>query len=199
MFIIFVSCTCIVTYFLVEWLDISNLSSVQIPFNLPPPTTTFNISLYINFPLIDNYGAIIVAHLSVLSSYSGVSIPVNNTILPVVTLTRPDGSEGITAVIPLIREFLYLDQCYDSFQNLNLTYFSVQVHVHSPPMYTQLGEYEFLISLFLYSPQSSALNSILRNDAYGSYTFTVNIVSSGKPCTVLLNATIYNYSNIPLS
>ena len=123
MFIIFTSCTCIVTYFLVEWLDISNHSSVQTPFNVPPPTTTFNISLYINFPLIDNYGAIIVAHLSVhLSSYSGVSIPVNNTILPVVTLTRPDGLEGITAVIPLSREFLYLDQCYDSFQNLNHTY-----------------------------------------------------------------------------
>ena len=158
--------------------------SVQIPFNVPPATTTTNISLYINLPNIDSYirwygeNSTMVAHLSVLSSYSGVSLPVNNTILPVVTLTGPDGSEGNTADILLSRESPSLDQCYDSLQNLNHTYISVPVNVHSPPMYTQLGEYEFIISLSLYSPESSRLNSSLsyRTD---SYTVTVNIVSLG--------------------
>ena len=163
-------------------------SSVQIPFNVPPPTTTTNISLYINLPNIDDYtilyeNSTIVAQLSVLSSYSGVSLPVNNTILPVVTLTGPDGSEGNTADIPLSRESPSLDQCYDSLQNLNHTYISVQVNVHSPPVYTQLGEYDVIISLSLYSPESSILNSSLSSQT-DSYTVTVNVVSSGKPCTL---------------
>ena len=165
-------------------------SSLQIPFNVPPPTTTTNISLYINLPYIDNYiswygsgSSTIVAQLSVLSSYSGIGLPVNNTILPVVTLTGPDGSEGTTADIPLSKESPSLDQCYDSLQNLNHTYISVQVNVHSPPVYTQLGEYDVIISLSLYSPESSILNSSLSSRT-DSYTVTVNVVSSGKPCTI---------------
>ena len=186
--------TCIDTYHLVELLN--DRLSVQIPFNVPPPTTTTNISLYTNLPYIDNYirwygsnSSTIVAQLSVLSSYSGISVPVNNTILPVVTLTGPDGSEGTTAEFPISRESPSLDQCYDSLQNLNHTYISVQVNVHSPPMYTQLGVYEFIISLLLYSPESSALNSSLRYWT-DSYTVTVNIISSGKPCVILFNAII---------
>ena len=163
--------------------------SVQIPFNAPPATTTTNISLYINLPNIDGYirwydeNSTIVAQLSILSSYSDVTILVNNTILPVVTLTGPDGSEGTTADIPLSKESPSLDQCYDSLQNLNHTYISVQVNVHSPPVYTQLGEYDVIISLSLYSPESSILNSSLSSQT-DSYTVTVNVVSSGKPCTL---------------
>ena len=174
-------------------------SSLQIPFNVPPATTTTNISLYINLPYIDNYirwygsgSSTIVAQLSVLSSYSGISLPVNNTILPVVTLTRPDGSEGNTANIPLSWESPSLDQCYDTLQNLNHTYISLQVNIHSPPVYTQLGEYyDYFISLFLYSPESSTLNSTLsyRTD---SYTVTVNIVSSSKPCIFLFTQCQHN-------
>ena len=179
------------TYRLVELLN--DRSSVQIPFNVPPPTTTTNIRLYINLQSVDNYmrwheNSAIVAHLSVLSSYSGVSLPVNNTILPVVTLTGPNGSEGTTVDIPLNRESLSLDQCYDNLQNLNHTYISVKVNIHSPPMYTQLGEYDFIISLFLYSPERLALNITLSHEfPPDSYTVTVNIVSSGKPYTVLIN------------
>ena len=172
-------------------------SSVQIPFNVPPPTTTTNISLYINLPNIDDYtrlyeNSTIVAHLSVLSSYSGVSLPVNNTILPVVTLTGLDGSEGTTADIPISRESLSLDHCYDSLQNLNHTYISVQVNVHSPPVYIKLGGYEFFIGLFLYSPESSALNLSLSYQT-DSYNYIVNIVSSGKlhVCTITINATMF--------
>ena len=193
--------TCIDTYHLVELLN--DRLSVQIPFNVPPPTTTTNISLYTNLPNIDNYNrwyhenSTIVAQLSILSSYSGISVPVNNTILPVVTLTGPDGSEGTTAEFPISRESPSLDQCYDSLQNLNHTYISVLVNVHSPPMYTQLGEYEFIISLLLYSPESSALNSSLRYQT-DSYTVTVNIISSGKPCVILFNATMLNLA-APLS
>ena len=172
-------------------------SSLQIPFNVPPPTTTTNISLYINLPYIDNYirwygsgSSTIVAQLSVLSSYSGISLPVNNTILPVVTLTGPDGSEETTVDVPISRESPSLDQCYDTLQDLNHTYISVQVNVHSPPMYTQLGEYDFIISLTLYSPESSRLNSSL-NYWTDSYTVTVNIVSSGKLICIISNATMF--------
>ena len=61
-------------------------------------------------------------------------------------------------------------------------------------MYTQLGEYDFIISLFLYSPESSALNSSLSNEPQpDGYTVTVSIISLGKPSTVfyLLNATTH--------
>ena len=176
---------------------LNDRSSVQIPFNVPPTTTITNISLYINLRNIDNYirrykNSTIVAQLSVLSSYSGASLPADNTVLPVVTLTGPDGSEGTTADIPLSRETPSLDQCYDSLQKLNHTYISVQVNVHSPPMYTQLGEYDFIISLFLYSPENSRLNSTLSYWT-DSYTFTVNIVCSGKPCTILLNSIMFQH------
>ena len=84
---------------------LNDRSSVQIPFNVPPATTITNINLYINLPYINNYirrydeNSTIVAQLSVLSSYSDVSVqPVNNTILPVVTLTGPDGSQVLTSL-----------------------------------------------------------------------------------------------------
>ena len=181
---------------------LNDRSSLQIPFNAPPNITTTNISLYINLPNIDDFtrsydeDTTIVAHLSVVSSYSGVDPPADNTILPVVTLTGLDGLEGTTAVVPISRESP-LDQCYDSLQNINHTYISLQVNIHSPPMYTQLGEYDFIISLLLYSPESSALNSSLRYQT-DSYTVTVNIISTGKPCVILFNATMFNLA-APLS
>ena len=189
--------SCTDTYHLVELLN--DRLSVQIPFNAPPNITTTNISLYINLRNIDDFtrsydeDTTIVAHLSVLSSYSGVDPPADNTILPVVTLTGLNGLEETTAVIPISRKSP-LDQCYDSLQNLNHTYINVQVNVHSPPMYTQLGEYDFIISLFLYSPESSALNSSLSSEPQpDGYTVTVSIISLGKPSTVFysLNATTH--------
>ena len=161
-------------------------SLVKIPFNTPPSDITTDINLHINFPWIFSYkrsfgnsNSTVVANLTLVSSYSGISLPVNNTILPVVTLIAPDGTEGAVIDIPLNYPSPYIKHCYNAFQNLNHTIISVQANIHSPLMYTQLNQYDFVVESRLFSPDSTLLNSILRYRR-DSYTLTVNITNNGN-------------------
>ena len=159
-------------------------SLVQIPFNTPPSIITTDINLYINFPRIFYYirwygssNSTVFAHLTLVSSYSGISLPANNTILPVVTLIAPDGTEGEVIDIPLNNTSPYIKHCYNTFQNS--TFISVRVNIRSPLMYTQLGQHDFVVELGLFSPDSTSLNSTLRYQR-DSYTLTVNITNNGN-------------------
>ena len=171
------------TYYLAEIFN-DRSSLVQIPFNAPPSSITTNINLYIDLPLIFNYirwfgssNSTVVARLTLVSSYSSISLPANNTILPVVTLIAPDGTEGAVIDIPLKSDSPYIKHCYNTFQNS--TFISVRVNIRSPLMYTQLGQYDFVVELGLFSPDSTSLNSTLhyRRDRY---TLTVNITNNGN-------------------
>ena len=166
---------------------LNDQSMVQIPFNAPPTIITTNISMYINFPRVNDYirwygngNSTVVARLSVVSSYSGIDLPVNNTIVPVVTLTAPNGTESMTVDILLNINESYIEHCYDSLLNQSHTIVNVPVNIHSPLMYTQLGEYDFTITLDLISPDSSSLNDQLRYNTDDTYTLTVNITNTGK-------------------
>ena len=120
------------------------------------------------------------ARLSVVSSYSGIDLPVNNTIVPVVTLTAPNGTESMTVDILLNINESHIERCYDSFLNESHTIVNVPVNIHSPLMYTQLGEYDFTITLDLISPDGpSNFNNQLRYRK-DTYKFTVNITNTGK-------------------
>ena len=161
-------------------------SLIQIPFNTPPSDITTDINLHINFPLILTYirfygnsNSTVVANLTLVSSYSGISLPANNTILPVVTLIAPDGTEGAVIDIPLNNTSPYIKHCYNAIQKLNHTIISVRVNIHSPLMYTQLGQYDFVVESRLFSPDSTSLNSMLRYQR-DSYTLTVNITNNGN-------------------
>ena len=79
----------------------------------------------------------VIARLSVVSSYSGIVLPVNNTIVPVVTLTAPNGTESITVDILLNINESHIERCYDSFLKQNHTFSQctsqhiLSSHVHS--------------------------------------------------------------------
>ena len=171
---------------------------MQIPFDAPPSDITTNISLYINFPRIFDYirwygssDSTVVARLTLVSSYSGISLPVNNTILPVVTLLAPNGTEGAVIDIPLKNDSYYINHCYNALQKVNHSFISVPVNIRSPLMYTQLGQYDFVVDLRLFSPDNISLNSSLR-DLSGTrdrHTLTVNVTNNGN----LYLQTIYIY------
>ena len=162
----------------------------QIPFNASQKIITTNISLYINFPRINterrstNAKSKVIARLSVVSSYSGIVLPVNNTIVPVVTLTAPNGTESMTVDILLNINESHIERCYDSFLKQNHTFVNVPVNIYSPLMYTQLGQYDFTITLNLFTSDNNAwFNSLLRYNAHNIniiYTLTVNITNTGK-------------------
>ena len=165
---------------------LNDQSLVQIPFNAPPTIITTNISMYVDFPdvnyyirILGNEESTVVTRLSVVSSYSGIDLPVNNTIVPVVTLTAPNGTESMTVDILLNINESHIERCYDSFLNQSHTIVNVPVNIHSPLMYTQLGEYDFTITLDLISPDSYNLNNQLRYYK-DTYKFTVNITNTGK-------------------
>ena len=173
---------------------------VQIPFNAPPTIITTNISMYINFPRLNNYirgygngNSTVVARLSVVSSYSGIDLPVNNTIVPVVTLTAPNGTESTTTDILLNINESHIERCYDNFLNQSHTLVNVPVNIHSPLMYTQLGEYDFTITLDLVSPDNTRLNTVLGYSNDDTYTLTVNITTTGK-LTLIINESIITMS-----
>ena len=160
---------------------------VQIPFNAPPTIITTNISMYINFLRVNDYirwyvneNSTVAARLSLVSSYSGIDLPVNNTIVPVVTLTAPNGTESMTVDILLNINESHIERCYDSFLNESHTLVNVPVNIHSPLMYTQLGEYVFTITLDLVSLDSSSLTDQLEDIIDDAYTFTVNITNNGE-------------------
>ena len=171
---------------------LNDQSMVQIPFNAPPTIITTSISIYINFPKVNNYirwygnkNSIVVARLSVVSSYSGIDLPVNNTIVPVVTLTAPNGTESMTVDNLLNINDSHTERCYDSFLKQNHTFVYVPVNIYSPLIYTQLGQYDFTITLNLFTSDNNArFNSRLRYET-NIYTLTVNITNTGK----------YNYNN----
>ena len=161
-------------------------SLVQIPFSAPPSDITTNIKLYINFPRIFYYirwygssNSTMVARLTLVSSYSGISLPVNNTILPVATLVAPNGTEGAVIDIPLKNDSHYIKYCYNTLQKVNHSFISVQVNIRSPLMYTQLGQYDFVVDLRLFSPDSDSLNSFMRYRR-DRHTLTVNITNNGN-------------------
>ena len=121
-----------------------------------------------------------VARLSVVSSYSGIDLPVNNTIVPVVTLTAPNGTESMTVDILLNINESHIEHCYDSFLNQSHAIVNVPVNIHSPLMYTQLGQYDFTVTLFLdSSPHGTFLDSLLRYQD-DDYILKVNITKNGK-------------------
>ena len=183
-------------------------SLVQIPFSAPPSDITTNISLYINFPRIFDYirrygssNSTVVTNLTLVSSYSGISLPANNTILPVVTLIAPDGTEGAVIDIPLNYTSPYINHCYNAFQKLNHTIISVRANIHSPLMYTQLGQYDFVVESRLFSPDSTSLNSILRHWR-DIYTLIVNITNIGNShlqtlCFIMIIHVYYIGTNEP--
>ena len=164
---------------------------VQIPFNAPPSIITTNINFYINLP--DWYGSFssaIVARLTLVSSYSGISLPVNNTILPVVTLVAPNGTEGAVIDIPLQNDSDYAKHCYKTLQDI--AFLSVQVNIYSPLMYTQLGQHDFVVELRLFSPSLDFLYY-----QYGdSHTLAVNITNNGNLHLQTLHVLSYNHSCI---
>ena len=144
---------------------------------------TTNIRLYINF---GNYyfhnsqypNATIVAQIQVISAYSGTSVPANNTIVPGVTLTNPNGTEGSSLEITLKNTMAGIEYCYDELQNTNYTFFHVQANIHSPDMYSRLGEHNFTIKVTFFSPESLQLTQNLqyRTDIH---TLIVNITTTG--------------------
>ena len=145
--------------------------------------------MYVNFARIDNliewYGngnATIVARLSVVSSYSGIGLPVNSTIAPVVTLTAPNGTESTIVDILLNINESHIERCHDSFLNQTHTLVNVPVNIHSPLMYTQLGEYDFTITIDLISPDNTRVNTLLQyfNIYYGTETFNLTVNITGK-------------------
>ena len=142
--------------------------------------------MYINFPRANDFirwygngnSAKIVARLSVVSSYSGIDLPVNNTIVPVVTLTAPNGTESMIIDILLNINESHIERCHDSFLNQTHTLVNVPVNIHSPLMYTQLGEYDFTITLDLISPDNTGLNSQLQYYK-DTYKVAINITKTG--------------------
>ena len=168
---------------------ITDDSLVQIPFNAPPSDIVTNISLYINFPLIFDYirwdggdsNSTVLARLRIthVSSYSGISLPANNTILPVVTLTAPDGTEGAVIDIPLKNDSRYIKHCYNALQNITHSFTSVQVNIRSPLIYTQLGHHDFIVELDDLFTTDYTLY-YLPGYLSGGYTLTVNITSNGN-------------------
>ena len=196
-------------YYFGEFLNEHSL--VQIPFNAPPSIITTNISFYINFPLIFDYisfyinfplifdhiswfgspSPTMVAHLTLVSSYSGISLPVNNTILPVVTLVAPNGTEGTVIDIPLQNDSDYAKHCYKTLQDI--AFMSVQVNIHSPLMYTQLGQHDFVVELQLFSPDSNLLSIFLQYLIKDRYTLAVNITNNGNLHLQTLHVLSYNH------
>ena len=168
---------------------VNDRSLVQIPFNATPSNIFTNNNLYINFRNIFQYISIfgrsnstVVARLMLVSSYSGISLLVNNTILPVVTLLAPNGTEGAVIDIPLKNDSCYMKYCYNAFQRLTHSFLNVRVSIRSPLMYTQLGQYDFVIEFRLFSPSdddSTFLNLVL-SQARDSHTLTVNITNNGN-------------------
>ena len=141
--------------------------------------------MYINFNNINYYiryfgsgNSAVFARLSVVSIYSGIDLPVNNTIVPVVTLTAPNGTESMIVDILLSINESHIERCHDSFLNQTHTLVNVPVNIHSPLMYTQLGEYDFTITLDLISPDSSNLNNRIQYFK-DTYKFTINITKTG--------------------
>ena len=199
-------CSFLERYEFAEFLNEHSL--IQIPFNTPPSDITTDINLHINFPLIlaiirffGNSNSTVVANLTLVSSYSGISLPANNTILPVVTLIAPDGTEGAVIDIPLNNTSPYIKHCYNALQKRNHTIISVLVNIHSPLMYTQLGQYDFVVEIRLFSPDSTSLNSLLRYQR-DSYTLTVNITNNGNShlqtlCFIMIIHIYYIGTNEP--
>ena len=186
-FILFVYACAGAYYDLAQFLN--EQSMVQIPFNAPPTIITTNISIYINFPELNDYirwfgneNSTVVARLSVVSSYSGIDLPVNNTIVPVVTLTAPNGTESMTVDILLNINESHIERCYDSFLNQSHTLVNVPVNIHSPLMYTQLGEYNFTVTMHLISSTAddTFLHFLFQYYGKDAYIVTVNITNNGK-------------------
>ena len=186
-----------VTYNLAEFLN--DRSTVQIPWDNPPATITTTIPLYIDFNhyyfnFSGNTNATIVARLQVISIYSGTSLPVNNTIVPEVTLTNPNGTEGSSLEFILKNTTAGIEYCYSELQNINHTIYHVQANIHSPNMYSQLGEHNFTIRLTFHSPDSLQLTQNLqyRTD---TYTLIVDITTTSMlykniiPMTLIIVAT----------
>ena len=155
-------------------------SKHQIPFNAPPATITTNITTYINFRDVDNflsfYNSTLFARLSVVSSYSGIDLPVNNTIVPVVTLTAPNGTESMIVDILLNINESHIERCHDSFLNQSFNRITLSVNIHSPLMYTQLGEHNFTIALDLIDYRNKQEYANFHLD---DYILTVNVTSNG--------------------
>ena len=171
-----------VIYHLAEFFN--DRSTVQIPWDNPPAIMTTTIRLYINF---DNYyfqnsqypNATIVARIQVISVYSGTSVPANNTIVPGVTLTNPNGTEGSSLEITLKNTMAGIEYCYDELQNTNYTFFHVQANIHSPDMYSRLGEHNFTIKVSFYSPESLRLTLSYLQYRTDTHTLIVNITTTG--------------------
>ena len=187
----------LVYYHLAEFLN--DRSTVEIPWDNPPATITTDIELYINFDsyyfwIFGNTNATIVARLQVISIHSGNTIPASNTILPQVTLTNPNAktegsslTEGSSVELTLKNTTAGLEYCYDAFQNTSHTLYRVQAKIHSPHMYSQLGEHNFTIILTFYSPESLQLTNSLRHRT-DTYSLIVDIIAGS-----MLDEKINNY------
>ena len=149
----------------------------QIPRDHSPTTITTTITLYINFNsyyFSYNTNATIIARLQVHSIHS--SVLTNNT--PEVTLTNPNGTEGSSLELTLKNTTAGIEYCYDELRGTNLTLYHVQANIHSPDMYSQIGNHYFTIRLTFYSPESVNLTNNLRYIG-DTHTVTVDITRAG--------------------
>ena len=143
---------------------------------------TTTIRLYINFGNYFFYSyeanATIVTRIQVFSVYSGTSVPANNTIVPGVTLTNPNGTEESSLEMTLNNILAGYEYCHDELQNTNHRFTDVQANIHSPDMYSQLGEHNFTIKVSFFSPESVQLTQSLQSRT-DTHTLIVNITTTG--------------------
>ena len=157
---------------------LNDRSMFQIPRNSPPTTITTIITLYINFNsyyFSYNTNATIIARLQVGSVYTSV---LSNTIVPEVTLTNPNGSEGSSLELTLKNTTAGIEYCYDELRDTNHTLYHVQANIHSPDMYSHIGKHNFTIRLTFYSPESVQLTNNLRSRR-DTHTIIVDISTAG--------------------
>ena len=111
------------------------------------------------------------------SNYSGNLIPVNNTIVPEVNLSNPNaGTEGSSLELTLKNTTAGVEYCHDATEDTNHALYRVQVNIHSPNMYSQLGNYTFTLRLTFYSPESLQLTNSLQYET-DTYTVFVDVIT----------------------
>ena len=160
---------------------LNDKSVLQIPWDSPSTTNTTTITLFIDFnSYLFSYitNATIVARLQVVSTYNHTSALTNNTIVPEVTLTYPNGTEGSSLELTLKRTSAEIEYCYDELRDTNHSLYHIQANIHHPDMYSQIGEHNFSIRLTFYSPESLQLTNMLRYRT-DIYNLTVEITTTG--------------------
>ena len=94
--------------------------------------------------------------------------------MPEVTLTNPNGTEGSSLELTLKKASAGIKYCYDELRGTNHTLYRVQANLHTPDMYSRIGNLYFNIRLTFYSPGSVQLTNDLR---YRTDTHTIAVIT----------------------